>query len=50
MKSVNDIPESSILSWTLEEAKDDDYVASVDVNASNLDKANFEVARSQMEN
>lgn len=49
-KNVNKIPDSSVLSWTSEEEKDDDSVASMDVNASELDRANFEAVRSQMAN
>lgn len=46
-KSVNEISEVAALSRTSEVEQDDDSNASVDLNASRMDKASFEVARSQ---
>lgn len=50
-KNVNEIQDVAALSWTSEEEELDEVsIASVDLNASNMDHAHFEAARSQVVN
>ena len=43
--SVNEIIEVAALSWSLDEENDDESNASTDLNASLMEKAKFEAAR-----
>ena len=49
MRNVNDMNELSVFSWTSDE-DDDQSHCSLEMNLSNQDKTNFEVARSNFEN
>ena len=48
--SVNEIIEVATLSWSLDEENDDESNASTDLNASLMEKAKFEAARTQVLN
>lgn len=48
--SVNEIIEVAALSWSLDEENDDESNASTDLNASLMEKAKFEAARTQVLN
>lgn len=43
-KNINEIQDAASLSWTLEEENEVEFRASLDVAASNMDRASFEAA------